>query len=160
MCYNIIILKGNDPERKGTRMKVEIKSFRYNRVSQSGRLYEVEFSAMLTEDGIFYLNEVEFSLGETLYQCKEALTRFLISAMSKYKLGVAEHKHPAVNRGHAVAHINKGGRYFDVDGKLYRFDKHICGSWSAPASDVARILLAIEEGNDYSSSWWEIPPIE
>ena len=140
-------------------MKIEIKSFRYNRMSQSGRLYEVQFSAIVGENGMFYLNEVEFGLGETLYQCKEELTQFLFSAMSKYKLGVAEHKHPAVNRGHAVSPINKGGRYFDVDGKLYRFDKHISGSWSAPASDVARILLAIEEGNDEYSSWWEIPPL-
>lgn len=128
-------------------------------MSQSGRLYEVQFSAIVGENGMFYLNEVEFGLGETLYQCKEELTQFLFSAMSKYKLGVAEHKHPAVNRGHAVSPINKGGRYFDVDGKLYRFDKHISGSWSAPASDVARILLAIEEGNDEYSSWWEIPPL-
>lgn len=138
-------------------MNVEVKSFRYNRMSQSGRLYEVEFSAMLTEDGIFYLNELEFSLGETLYQCRQELKNFLFSTMSKFKLGIAEHKNPAVNRGHAVSPINKGGRYFVVDGKIYRYDKHVYGSWSAPASDVARILLAIE---DESSSWWEIPPLE
>lgn len=137
-------------------MKVEIKSFRYNRMSQSGHLYEVEFSAMLTEEGIFYLNEVEFGLGETLYQCRKEMKNFLLSAMSKFKLGIAEHKKPAVNRGQAVSPINKGGRYFVVDGKIYRYDKHIGGSWSAPASDVARILLAIE---DESSSWWEIPPL-
>lgn len=140
-------------------MKVEMKSFRYNRMSQSGRMYEVEFSAMVGENGMFYLNEVEFGLGETLYQCRKEIKKFLFSAMAKYKLGVAEHRKPAINRGHAVSPINKGGRYFDVDGKLYRFDKHISGSWSAPASDVARILLAIEEGNDEYSSWWEIPPL-
>lgn len=134
-------------------MKCEIKSFRYNRMSQSGRLYEVKFPAMVAENGMFYLNEVEFGLGETLYQCKEALTKFLFSAMSKYKLGVAEHNNPAINRGHAVSPINKGGRYFVVDGKIYRYDKHIGGSWLAPASDVARILLAIEDEGG------EIPPL-
>ena len=67
-------------------------------MSQSGHLYEVEFSAMLTEDGNFYLNELEFSLGETLYQCRQELKNFLFSTMSKFKLGIAEHKNPAVNR--------------------------------------------------------------
>lgn len=143
--------------QKGTRMKIEIKAFRYNRMAQSGRLYEVEFSAMVGENGMFYLNEIQFGLGETLYQCRNELKQFLFSAMSKYKLGIAEYKHPAINRGHAVSPINKGGRYFVVDGKIYRYDKHVYGSWSAPASDVARILLAIE---DESSSWWEIPPLE
>lgn len=138
-------------------MKIEIKTFRYNRMAQSGRLYEVEFSAMVGENGMFYLNEIQFGLGETLYQCRNELKQFLFSAMSKYKLGIAEHKHPAINRGHAGSPINKGGRYFVVDGKIYRYDKHVYGSWSAPASDVARILLAIE---DESSSWWEIPPLE
>ncbi len=137
-------------------MRAEIKSFKYNRMSQSGRLYEVEFSVMVGENGMFYLNEVEFGLGETLYQCRQELKKFLFSAMSKFRLGIAEHKNPAVNRGHAVSPINKGGRYFVVDGKIYRYDKQIGGSWSAPASDVARILLAIE---DQSSSWWEIPPL-
>lgn len=137
-------------------MRAEIKSFKYNRMSQSGRLYEVEFSVMVGENGMFYLNEVEFGLGETLYQCRQELKKFLFSAMSKFRLGIAEHKNPAVNRGYAVSPINKGGRYFVVDGKIYRYDKQIGGSWSAPASDVARILLAIE---DQSSSWWEIPPL-
>lgn len=134
-------------------MKAEIKSFTYKRMAQSGRLYDVEFSAIVGENGMFYLNEVEFGLGETLYQCRQELKKFLFSAMSKFRLGIAEHKNPAVNRGHAVSPINKGGRYFIVDGKIYRYDKHIGGSWLAPASDVARILLAIEDEGG------EIPPL-
>lgn len=113
------------------------KTFRYERKSNSGKWYIVDFTVEVTPNGKVTI-ETDFSLRETLNACLDELSAFIKKAMSEYKLGIAEFER--VNHGHPTHPINKGGFYYDVDGKLYRCDKHLSGKWVAPVSDLRRII--------------------
>lgn len=122
------------------------KKFRYERESNSGKWYIVDFTVEVTPNGMVTI-EADFSLSETLKACINELSSFILKAMSEYNLGVAEFEN-RVNHGHPTHPINKGGFYYDVDGKLYRCDKHLSGKWVAPVSDLRRIIDELAAGKD------------
>jgi len=114
------------------------RTFLYERRSNSGNWYVVEFTVEVTPNGMVAI-EADFSLRETLKACLDELRAFIKKAMSEYNLGVAEFEN-RVNHGHPTHPINKGGVYYIVDTKLYRCDKHLNGQWIAPVSDLRRII--------------------
>ncbi|MBQ6992556.1 MAG: hypothetical protein IJN50_06610 [Clostridia bacterium] len=122
------------------------RTFLYERRSNSGNWYVVKFTVEVTPNGMVAI-EADFSLRETLNACLDELSAFIKKAMSEYKLGIAEFEN-RVNHGHPTHPINKGGFYYDVDGKLYRCDKHLSGKWVAPVSDLRRIIDELTVGKD------------
>lgn len=122
------------------------KNFFYHRRSNSGKLYQVEFTVAVNSSGQASI-EAEFSLSETLKACLPEVYTFVTDAMSEFHLGIAEFP-DRVNHGHPTHPVNRGGFYYDVDGKLYRCDKHLSGRWVAPASDLCRILADLKAGAD------------
>ena len=122
------------------------KTFGYTRISNSGNPYKVHFTVEVFPSG-FVSIDAEFSLRETLNGCTDELCEFIKFAMTEYRLGVAEFDN-RVNRGHPVHPINSGGRYYTVDGKMYRCDKHLSWGWKAPVSDLFRLLIALKQGKE------------
>lgn len=92
----------------------------------------------------YVILKAPWNLKETLEKCKEEMIPYLLKAMKYYGLGVAKCVE-RINTGRPTHPKNKVGRYFSVDGKLYRYDKIIDKKWRAPASDLLRILLFLQE---------------
>lgn len=123
------------------------RNFNYIRISNSGNPYRVEYSVEIT-GGWVAISNCGFSLREIFRENLEELYEFVAEAMDKYGY-VIRREQNRENHGHPTHPINRGGYYYDVDGKLYRCDKNLCwGRWTAPVSDVRRILDELMDGAD------------
>ena len=123
------------------------KSFSYTRISNSGNPYQVNYTVEVTR-GRVVISESEFSLREIFRENLKELHAFIVEAMDKYGYVIRKEKNRE-NHGHPTHPINRGGVYYSVDGKLYRCDKRLCwANWSAPVSDVRRILDELMDGAD------------
>ena len=128
------------------------------RISHSGREYPVYYTVEVSH-GRVTLYDCEFSLGEIFSENLEGLHAFVCEAMKKLGYVIRKEKNRE-NHGRPTHPINRGGRYYDVDGKLYRYDKNLReAEWSAPVSDVRRILDALMSGAD-TTYGVKVPDIE
>lgn len=125
------------------------KTFCYERRSNSGNYYPVTFTVEVTRKGILIINDCYFSLRETLNACLDEIYTFVEKAMADYNIKVETYEN-RVNHGHKAHPINRKAAYYNIDGKLYRCDKHLTGRWVAPVSDLWRILVELANGADDS----------
>ena len=133
-----------------------IKEFTYVRKSGTGRSYKVSYLVQIT-NGYVTIYQSKFSIGEIFYQNRRQLKKFLLE---HFKASDRVVRNNGENKGAPTHPINKGGHYYNVDGKLYRWDKNLeYRTWSAPLADMLRIIYLITEKFDRDSRYIEIPDL-
>ena len=136
------------------------KEFSYIRTSNSGNEYVVSYTVEVTPRGGKVIINAEFSLNEIFSQNLKELRSFIHRAMDKYGYVIRKERNRE-NHGYPTSPINRGGRYYEVDGKLYRCDKRLCyRNWTAPISDVARILDELHAKECLFGETLYVTPIE
>ena len=133
-----------------------LKEFTYIRKSGKGGSYKVSYLVQIT-NGYVTIYNARFSIGEMLYQNRKQLKKFLLE---NFKASDRVVRNNGVNKGAPTHPINKAGHYYNVDGKLYRWDKNLeYRKWCAPITDLLRIIYVITEKFDRDNRYIEIPDL-
>lgn len=116
-----------------------LKEFMYVRKSGTGREYKVSYLVQITNDYVT-IHQARFSLSEIFYENRRQLEKYLLKNLKTSDRRVVTNA--GANKGAPTHPINKGGHYYNVDGKLYRCDKNLeYRTWSAPIEHVLRIIM-------------------
>lgn len=133
-----------------------LKEFTYVRKSGTGRSYKVSYLVQIT-NGYLTIYNARFSIGEMFYENRKQLKKFLLE---HFKASDRVVKNNGKNKGTPTCPINEKGHYYNVDSKLYRWDKNLeYRTWSAPLKDVLRIIYVITEKFDRDDRYIEIPDL-
>ena len=125
-----------------------LKEFTYIRKSGTGKSYKVSYLVQITK-GYVTIYNARFSIGEMFYQNRKQLKKFLLENFKASDRVVR-------NNGE-----NKAGHYYNVDGKLYRWDKNLeYRTWCAPVTDVLRIIYVMNGKFDRDDRYIEIPELK
>lgn len=131
-----------------------LKEFTYVRRSGKGRSYKVSYLVQITNGYVTIYNS-KFSLGEIFYENRKQLKKFLLENF-KASDRVVRNK----NKGAPTHPINNAGHYYNVDGKLYRWDKNLeYRTWCAPVTDMMRIICVMNGKFDRDDRYIEIPEL-
>ena len=113
-----------------------LKEFTYIRKSGTGRSYKVSYLVQIT---------------------RKQLKKFLLE---HFKASDRVVRNNGENKGAPTHPINKAGHYYNVDGKLYRWDKNLeYRTWCAPVTDVLRIIYVMNRKFDRDDRYIEIPDL-
>lgn len=136
-----------------------LKEFTYIRKSGTGRSYKVSYLVQITK-GYLTIYQAKFSIGEMFYENRKQLKKFLLE---HFKASDRVVRNNGENKGAPTHPINKAGHYYNVDGKLYRWDKNLeYRIWCAPVTDVLRIIYVMNGINgkfDRDDRYIEIPDL-
>lgn len=133
-----------------------LKEFTYIRKSGTGRSYKVSYLVQITK-GYVTIYQAKFSIGEIFYENRKQLKKFLLEHFKASDRVVRNNRE---NKGAPTHPINKGGHYYNVDGKLYRWDKNLeYRTWCAPITDVLRIICVMNGKFDKNDRYIEIPEL-
>lgn len=134
-----------------------LKEFTYVRKSGTGRSYKVSYLVQIT-NGYLTIYNARFSIGEMFYENRKQLKKFLLEHFKASDRKVVRNN--GKNTGAPTCPINEKGHYYNVDSKLYRWDKNLeYRIWSAPVEDVLRIIYVIIAKFDKDERYIEIPEL-
>ena len=127
-----------------------LKEFTYIRKSGTGRSYKVSYLVQITK-GYLTIYQAMF------YENRKQLKKFLLE---HFKASDRVVRNNGENKGAPTHPINKAGHYYNVDGKLYRWDKNLeYRTWCAPVTDVLRIIYVMNRKFDRDDRYIEIPDL-
>lgn len=133
-----------------------LKEFTYIRKSGKGRSYKVSYLVQIT-NGYVTIYNAKFSIGEIFYENRKQLKKFLLE---NFKASDRVVRNNGVNKGAPTHPINTAGHYYNVDGKLYRWDKNLeYRTWCAPVTDALRIICVMNVKFDRDDRYIEIPAL-
>ena len=133
-----------------------LKKFTYVRKSGKGKSYKVSYLVQIT-NGYMMIYDSKFSVGEIFYKNRKQLKKYLLE---NFKASDRVVRNNGVNKGAPTHPINNAGHYYNVDGKLYRWDKNLeYRTWCAPVADVLRIICVMNGKFDRDDRYIEIPEL-
>ena len=133
-----------------------LKEFTYVRKSGKGKSYKVSYLVQIT-NGYVTIYDLKFSVGEVFYKNRKQLKKYLLENFNASDRVV---RNNGVNKGAPTHPINNAGHYYNVDGKLYRWDKNLeYQKWCAPVTDILRILCVMNGKFDRDDRYIEIPEL-
>ena len=133
-----------------------LKEFTYIRKSGKGKSYKVSYLVQITNGYVTIYNS-KFSVGEIFCKNRKQLKKYLLE---NFKASDRVVRNNGVNKGAPTHPINNAGHYYNVDGKLYRWDKNLeYQKWCAPVTDILRILCVMNGKFDRDDRYIEIPEL-